>query len=648
MKQTNLPPKHQPLEQTTANALQTNTEHSIVAKHRPVQRQQPQPYTSGHTPIKAKQQPIQRKANKAQQIVETMGNQYGVDTSVLQLKTNSPLPDSLDADASINGRQIDFAPGKDTEHNIKHEVAHYIINTRRGATPHADATINGQAVNTSDEAAAEQIARTPLQRITAGKSTTQPKKFAPEGQGKNVFQLTRKRRQKRGRKRKKEKDENSDQEMNSELSTPKKEKKRPKKSPQTQLKNILANDLGGETDPSKWTFEQVKNASNHLPKLSRHDKVNSQLKNLYYNIINTRTQHLKDAKGKRSGTLGFTKEAAKDSKKLNPNEGSNYATRLLTNPDILKLRKTRIDSSNKQNLRDRRQELIRQIDYPDMEPEERHAMGLGDDAVIHSYYDGKQAPDDYRSLTLQLDRAYPTAQERRDMITTIANQLGLSFGDQGKPSGKKIKIDKYARQFASIQMVEKGRENEIRGGREDRKLVEKAMLEAISKGFTTVYKEGQAGGFAASGGKKWYTKEYNKKLPEKKAKKKSEKKSKEKKSSSSSSSQQLPGRLVNVSGNGMDCLIRAILRATTGNIDESLVTTIREHLVNQGVTQQGSMLDLAGTAGGILISYLAGLSILHPNRGIVVYLPGANPITVVAGNNPINLWLSGNHFQAII
>lgn len=114
--------------------------------------------------IQAKQKPVQRKMSKSASIAQTMGTQYGVDTSGLQINHNSGFPGKVGAEATIQGNKIDFAPGKDTEKNIKHEVGHYIINTQRGTPPKADKTVNGQAINTSDEKAADKIADTPLQR----------------------------------------------------------------------------------------------------------------------------------------------------------------------------------------------------------------------------------------------------------------------------------------------------------------------------------------------------------------------------------------------------------------------------------------------------------------------------------------------------
>lgn len=156
------------------SALQENTvqqKPSIQAKQQPVQRQQNSTIQAKQRPvqrqrkptIQAKQRPVQRN-NKTTEIATTLGEQHGVDTSGLEFKHNSSFPDKVGADATIQGNKIDFAPGKDTETNIKHEVGHYIINTQRGTPPVADKVVNGQAVNTTDEQAADNIANAPLQR----------------------------------------------------------------------------------------------------------------------------------------------------------------------------------------------------------------------------------------------------------------------------------------------------------------------------------------------------------------------------------------------------------------------------------------------------------------------------------------------------
>lgn len=129
---------------------------TIQAKQRPIQAKQ--------TTIHSRHSPIQRKVSKSTIIAQTMGTQYGIDTSSLEFHHGSSFPGKVGAEATIQGNKIDFAPGKDTEYNIKHEIGHYIINTQRGTPPKADKTVNGQAINTIDEQAADKIADTPLQK----------------------------------------------------------------------------------------------------------------------------------------------------------------------------------------------------------------------------------------------------------------------------------------------------------------------------------------------------------------------------------------------------------------------------------------------------------------------------------------------------
>ncbi|OJJ19859.1 hypothetical protein BKI52_15370 [marine bacterium AO1-C] len=117
-------------------------------------------------PIQAKQKPLQRNkgaTSQASQIAQAMGQQYNTDTSQLQFTHNSSFPGTVGADATIQGKNIHFAPGKDTEANIKHEVAHDIINTQRGTPPAAEKMVNGQAINVSDEAKADAMMTAPLQ-----------------------------------------------------------------------------------------------------------------------------------------------------------------------------------------------------------------------------------------------------------------------------------------------------------------------------------------------------------------------------------------------------------------------------------------------------------------------------------------------------
>ena len=126
-------------------------------------------------PIQAKQRPLQRSRLKGnaqfQQIAAAMGEQHGVDTSALQATHNSSFPKQVNAEATIQGNKIDFAPGKDTEHHMKHEVGHYIDNAKNGV-PKGDQEVNGQKVDTTREQVVDKMANEPLQRKTDSAHTT--------------------------------------------------------------------------------------------------------------------------------------------------------------------------------------------------------------------------------------------------------------------------------------------------------------------------------------------------------------------------------------------------------------------------------------------------------------------------------------------
>ena len=170
----------------------------IQAKQRPVNKSQPEPRTIDPFEVKPNTlmetyhqrmkenhglyanktetitEPIQRKNSKLtektpegsarfQEIATTMGEQHGVDTSSLKATHNSSFPDTVNAEATIQGNKIDFAPGKDTEHTMKHEVAHFIDNTKHG-TPKGDKIVNGQKVDTTREQVVDRMAGGALQR----------------------------------------------------------------------------------------------------------------------------------------------------------------------------------------------------------------------------------------------------------------------------------------------------------------------------------------------------------------------------------------------------------------------------------------------------------------------------------------------------
>ncbi|HAS45048.1 MAG TPA: hypothetical protein DCS93_31490 [Microscillaceae bacterium] len=148
-------------QRTSQDAKPTSTiqakQRPVQAKHKPIQAKH-KPIQAKHKPIQAKHKPIQRQGKeKSAEIAKSLGQKHNVDTSNLEFNHNSSFPESVNAEATIQGNKIDFAPNKDTTENIKHEVGHHIINTKRGTVPKADSVVNGHAVNTTDETAADKI-----------------------------------------------------------------------------------------------------------------------------------------------------------------------------------------------------------------------------------------------------------------------------------------------------------------------------------------------------------------------------------------------------------------------------------------------------------------------------------------------------------
>jgi len=166
----------------------------IQAKQRPVNKSHPRPRTIDPFEMKSNpalegyhqkadvnyelsadsSEPVQRQTSELaqktaqgstqfQQIATDMGEQHGVDTSVLKATHNSSFPATVNAEATIQGNKIDFAPDKDTEHNIKHEVGHFIDNTKNG-TPQGNQVVNGQKVDTTRENVVDQMANQPIQK----------------------------------------------------------------------------------------------------------------------------------------------------------------------------------------------------------------------------------------------------------------------------------------------------------------------------------------------------------------------------------------------------------------------------------------------------------------------------------------------------
>ncbi|HAS47016.1 MAG TPA: hypothetical protein DCS93_41415 [Microscillaceae bacterium] len=109
---------------------------------------------------------------KFKEIATAMGEQHGVDTSALKATHNSSFPATVNAAATIQGNKIDFAPGQDSEHTMKHEVAHYIDNAKNGV-PSGDKLVNGQRVDTTREKVVDKMAEGTLQRKEGSPNVTQ-------------------------------------------------------------------------------------------------------------------------------------------------------------------------------------------------------------------------------------------------------------------------------------------------------------------------------------------------------------------------------------------------------------------------------------------------------------------------------------------
>ena len=135
---------------------------AIFSDHRPSsthQRKLMEAIQTKSGNVKSLQQKKAKGTTRFQQIASAMGKQYGVDTSGLHATHSSSFPAKLHAEATIQGNKIHFAPGRDTDYNIRHEVAHAIDNTLNG-TPKGDRSVNGFKVDVSRENTVDQMAKT--------------------------------------------------------------------------------------------------------------------------------------------------------------------------------------------------------------------------------------------------------------------------------------------------------------------------------------------------------------------------------------------------------------------------------------------------------------------------------------------------------
>lgn len=112
------------------------------------------------------------------------------------------------------------------------------------------------------------------------------------------------------------------------------------------------------------------------------------------------------------------------------------------------------------------------------------------------------------------------------------------------------------------------------------------------------------------------------------------------------------GTVVDVSPAGMNCLIRALMRSTGHLNPEPSVAALRAHLIGAGFAITGAMLDAAGGAGMVLFTEMQRQLLIAAGRGLIVYsynIDGAIIAhTIVPGGNPVRIWFSDSHFQAII
>lgn len=151
-------PENQPAQQPSARQNHPKPYTSPQSHKPPIQTKE-----GKKPPIQAKQRPVQRKASD-NDLKEQMGAQHGVNLSKHKEHPNSSFPGKMGALATIQGKDIHYAPGHYTEKVRKHEFGHAIDNALNG-TPEGDQVIDGQMVDTSREKAADKIADAPVQQV---------------------------------------------------------------------------------------------------------------------------------------------------------------------------------------------------------------------------------------------------------------------------------------------------------------------------------------------------------------------------------------------------------------------------------------------------------------------------------------------------
>ena len=121
-------------------------------------------------------------------------------------------------------------------------------------------------------------------------------------------------------------------------------------------------------------------------------------------------------------------------------------------------------------------------------------------------------------------------------------------------------------------------------------------------------------------------------------------------------------RLIEVSGVGMNCMIRALLASAGHNMRdpniEQLVDDARNVAIQEGVTTQGALLNIGDQSGQSIIRYLQRERVLDPQRGVSVQILDSQAQEVrgqeiVVGNDPdlpnysVFLDVQGIHFYGI-
>jgi hypothetical protein len=209
------------------------------------------------------------------------------------------------------------------------------------------------------------------------------------------------------------------------------------------------------------------------------------------------------------GAPGFTGPAAEKAKALAPHDAADHARTVLLGSKASDLRQrfreardsdAHQGTTNQAGVVREFQGLIRQVTFSGAEPGETHAIGIGNDVVAISYLAGKQLPGRYSELAPMLDQVIEKAakdagmkpgEAREQIVDYIARESGLKLDSAGTAAPKAPKLDAFGgahvRAFCTIQILEKAREQNVAGKKQDGRLVEAALEHARDSGFAKVY-----------------------------------------------------------------------------------------------------------------------------------------------------------------